>query len=344
MGKEDHRQEDTGRPKTRDLYQIPFRRIVMKDKGHLPLRSSVRAAGVDCYARTCFRIAKGTTWVIPSTQQEKTRKHSGEGVLIADAISHLRKRRAPEAAWYQSKMSPTWRLSKWPVSLFSWIMLLLIIIFPTTTTGMNHSNPQESWTFQGQDCTQPKQLQSFRMDQDSCMGLAKDPGIEDTYSVLQEQDSHDAKGYRCSRIVIRFTYVCSNSLVASHQRLATIPQIEVAEKLTMEECQRMTIVGIYRGPDHQDHPFIVDQTTIMNFHETGRHEVSGATIICEGEQVKLGDRIIDGVVILNQVRISVSRIHLCFRTVRGAVVKEDHLSLPCPGYDRSCTISSATYI
>ena len=39
VGKEDHRQEDTGRPKTRDLYQIPFRRIVMKDKGHLPLRS-----------------------------------------------------------------------------------------------------------------------------------------------------------------------------------------------------------------------------------------------------------------------------------------------------------------
>ena len=26
------------------------------------------------------------------------------------------------------------------------------------------------------------------------------------------------------------------------------------------------------------------------------------------------------------------------------MVKEDHLSLPCPGYDHSCTISSATYI
>ena len=241
-------------------------------------------------------------------------------------------------------MRPTWRLSKWPVILFSWIMLLLNIIFPTTTTAVNHTNPQESWTFQGQDCTQPKQLQSFRMDQDSCTGLAKDPGIEDTNSVLQEQDSHDAKGYRCSRIVSQFTYVCSNSLVASHQRLATIPQIEVTEELTTEECQRMTIEGIYRGPDHQDHPVIVDQTTIMNFHEAGRQEVSGATIICEGEQVNLGDRIIDGVVIFDQVRISVSRIHLCFSTVRRTVVKEDHLSVPCPGYDRSCTIRSATYI
>ena len=65
VGKEDHRQEDTGRPKTRDLYQIPFHRIVMKDKGHLPLRSSVRAAGVDCYARTCVRITKGTTGEVP---------------------------------------------------------------------------------------------------------------------------------------------------------------------------------------------------------------------------------------------------------------------------------------
>ena len=65
VGKEDHRQEDTGRPKTRDLYQIPFHCIVMKDKGHLPLRSSVRAAGVDCYARTCVRITKGTTGEVP---------------------------------------------------------------------------------------------------------------------------------------------------------------------------------------------------------------------------------------------------------------------------------------
>ena len=65
VGKEDHRHEDTGCPNTRDLYQIPFHRIVMKDKGHLPLRSSFRAAGVDCYARTCVRIAKGTTGEVP---------------------------------------------------------------------------------------------------------------------------------------------------------------------------------------------------------------------------------------------------------------------------------------
>ena len=38
----------------------------------------------------------------------------------------------------------------------------------------------------------------------------------------------------------QFTYVCSNSLVASHQRLATIPQIEVTEELTTEECQTKT--------------------------------------------------------------------------------------------------------
>ena len=182
------------------------------------------------------------------------------------------------------------------------------------------------------------------MDRDSCKRDLLEPGIEQTYSILQEQDSHDATGYRCSKIVSRFTYVCHNNLVASHQRLAAIPQIEVTEELTTEECQRMAVNGIYRGPDHQDHPVQLDHTTIFNFHEAGRQEVSGATIICEGEQVKLGDRIINGVVILDQVRISVRRIHLRFSTIRGTVVKEDHLSLPCPGYDHSCTISSATYL
>jgi len=223
-------------------------------------------------------------------------------------------------------------------------MLMLLISYPTTTTAMNQTKTEESWTFQGQDCTKPRQLKSFRMDKESCMALPPDPGIESTYSILQEQDSHDATGYRCSKIVSRFTYVCHNNLVASQQRLASIPQIEITEELTTEECQRMAIGGIYRGPDHQDRVVKLDHTTIFNFHETGRQEVSGSTIICEGEQVKLGDRIIDGVVILDQVRISVRRIHLRFSTVRGTVVKEDHLSLPCPGYDHSCTISSATYI
>ena len=182
------------------------------------------------------------------------------------------------------------------------------------------------------------------MDQESCEEKLTKPEMEQTYSILQEQESHDAKGHRCSKIVSRFTYVCHNNLVASHQRLATIPQIEVNEELTSEECQRMAIGGVYRGPDHHDHPVTMDHTTILNFHEAGRQEISGATIICEGEQVKLGDRIIDGVVILDQVRISIRRVHLRFSTIRGTVVREDHMSLPCPGYDHSCTISSATYI
>ena len=158
----------------------------------------------------------------------------------------------------------------------------------------------------------------------------------------------DAKGYRYSKIVSRFTYICHNNLVASQQWLASIRQIEITEELTTEECQRMAIGGIYRGPDHQDHLVKLDHTTInygiMNFHEADTQEVSGATIICEGEQVKLEDRIIDGVVILDQVKISVRRINLCFSTVRGTVVREDHLSLPCPGYDHSCAIISSTYI
>ena len=219
--------------------------------------------------------------------------------------------------------------------LFSLIMLMLLISYPTTTTAMNKTKPGESWTFQGQDCTEPRQLQIFIMVKDSCMGLPPDPVIESTYFILQEQDSHDAKGYRCSKIVSCFTYVCHNNLVASQQRLASIPQIEITKELTTKECQRRAIGGIYRGSDHQDHVMKLDHTTVFNFHEAGRQEVSGATIICEGEQVKLGDPIIDGVVILDQVRISVIRIHLCFSTVRGTVVKEDHLSLPCPGYYHS---------
>ena len=64
----DHRQDDMGHRRqdnrgrgyrARDEYMLPFHRIVMCDNRCLPLRSSVRAAAVDCYARTAVRIASG---------------------------------------------------------------------------------------------------------------------------------------------------------------------------------------------------------------------------------------------------------------------------------------------
>ena len=54
------------------------------------------------------------------------------------------------------------------------------------------------------------------------------------------------------------------------------------------------------------------RTSILTFFATGRQEVSGSTIVCQGEQVKLGDRIVDGVAILEQMRIEVKPIHYCF--------------------------------
>ena len=60
------RQDDRGRGyRARDDYVLPFHRIVMCDNGRLPLRSSVRAAAVDCFARTAVRIASGTTGAVP---------------------------------------------------------------------------------------------------------------------------------------------------------------------------------------------------------------------------------------------------------------------------------------
>ena len=72
--RDDRRQDDLGSRRqdnrargyrARDDYMLPFHRIVMCDNGRLPLRSSVRAAAVDCYARTSVRIATGTTGAVP---------------------------------------------------------------------------------------------------------------------------------------------------------------------------------------------------------------------------------------------------------------------------------------
>ena len=67
----------------------------------------------------------------------------------------------------------------------------------------------------------------------------EEEGSLQTYSLLQKVNTQFATGHKCSQVLSKFTYVCANSLVASHQRLATIPEIEVPTTFTPDQCREM---------------------------------------------------------------------------------------------------------
>ena len=147
--------------------------------------------------------------------------------------------------------------------------------------------------------------------------------------------------------VSKFTYICTSTLVAAHQRLASIPEIEVPTTVTREECHQMITERKWKGPDGVNHPIAMGKKTIFTFFAAGRQEISGSTIQCVGEQVKLGDRLVDGVAILEQIRMELKPVTIRFDSLsRGAEVKEEHSMLPrsCDIFDHYCQLDEATFL
>ena len=220
-----------------------------------------------------------------------------------------------------------------------------------TMAIMNMSMTNGDMTLTGYLCDHPTRVQDYRVlpfNQSACWS-PKAPAIkEDTFSIVQKQTYAMASGTKCSKKISRFTFVCTHNMVASHQRLASVPEIEINVKVKQEECHTWVNTGKYRGPDGKQHQVDMGRTNLLNFYEAGRQEVSGSTIVCEGEQVKLGDRLIDGVAILEQVKVTLEERKFRFtpRSTTSATVQvqEDHVELPCIGLLHYCETSEATYI
>ena len=203
-------------------------------------------------------------------------------------------------------------------------------------------------TLKGYLCDHPSQIQDYRIlpfNQSACWSPKPEPREEKSYSVVQKQVFAKANWAKCSKTVSSFTFVCTHNMIAAHQRLAEVPQIEIPVKVGQEECHTWITTGRYKGPNGRAYSVEMGRTTVLNFYQHGHAEISGESIICEGERLKLGDRIIEGVAVLQQVKVTLEPRKYRFAAASGKVqVQKDHVELPCVGILHYCETSEATFI
>ena len=213
------------------------------------------------------------------------------------------------------------------------------------TTMANGTETDTNLT--GFHCESPVNLHDYRIlprDVDCTVHEAEDT-MEKPYSIVQKQDFSHADGFKCTKRVSRFTFICTSTLVAAHQRLAKIPEIELPQEVSRDDCHSLVTTEEYEGPDGQRHRVPLGKTTVLTFYEKGRQEVSGDSVVCQGEQVKLGNRVLDGVAILEQVKITTGTRKFRFEAATlGIQVKEEHRVLPCTAFYHYCVTSEGTYL
>ena len=219
-------------------------------------------------------------------------------------------------------------------------MMLLMMI--TRTNGM-----ETNMNLTGFHCDSPINLRDYRiLPRDVvCTDQPVEKPVNRVYSIVQKQAFSHADGFKCTRRVSRFTFICTNTLVAAHQRLASIPEIELPQEVSRDDCHSLVTTEEYEGPDGQRHRVPLGKTTVLNFYEKGRQYSEGDTLVCEGEKVKLGDRVIDGVAILEQIKITTGTRKFRFEAATlGIQVKEEHRVLPCTAFYHYCVTSEGTYL
>ena len=99
-------------------------------------------------------------------------------------------------------------------------MILIMQLIGTDTT--------KDLDLRAYDYSQPEELTNYALKENTCQQIPlpqQEP--EAIFSLVQRQSQHTARGHACSLIVSNFTYVCTNSVLAAHQRLAGIPEIEI---------------------------------------------------------------------------------------------------------------------
>ena len=154
----------------------------------------------------------------------------------------------------------------------AWMLDLLMILM--MTTKINGLEP----TLGAFNCNSPLKLQDYQVvaRNDSCGQLPSQ--FEQTlqpYAIVQKRSYNKATGFKCTKKISRFTFICTANALAAHQRLAAIPQVEVPQDLSREECQELIRTEEFEGPDGVKHRVPLGKTTVLRFHEAGREEISG---------------------------------------------------------------------
>ena len=117
----------------------------------------------------------------------------------------------------------------------AWNIIRMNLILQLIRKGMTKDLDLRAY-----DCSQPEELTKYALKENTCYQIPlpqQEP--EATFSLVQKQSQHTARGNVCSLIVDKFTYVCTNSILAAHQRLAGVPEIEIPYKIDRDDCHTM---------------------------------------------------------------------------------------------------------
>ena len=149
------------------------------------------------------------------------------------------------------------------------------------------------------DCQRPKKIIKYDLFS-MCENEQKLEQKLEEYMIVQKKQHDTLTGHSCSITKSNFVLFCG---AFSHTKLAQPPDIEISQCITVRECASIINTGKYKTIEGSVHYAKLGAETIFHVTERGVIHTEKNKISCEGQQMKIGNTIIDSMMVIYQYRV-----------------------------------------
>ena len=214
-----------------------------------------------------------------------------------------------------------------------WYVILILALF-------NLIHQATSYNVRYQDCSNPETISEVNLHQACAKPEGQSPEKK-KYTIIQRRTHEKAKGYSCRVTRSSLVMYCG---AYSHQKFAEPPKIEIPVDVSSHECLSMVENKRYISHYGTTHTVEIGET-IFTVSEKGVIKAENGNVYCEGEQMRIGEEVVDGVLVLSQYRVTVIKEDYIIDNNIVEVVG-DHISLPeiCKPEKGQCELPGRVYI
>ena len=174
------------------------------------------------------------------------------------------------------------------------------------------------------DCSRPEKVIPYSLEH-TCAHEQAPTSTPVRMTLLQKRRLVRNKGYSCSVTKSTFTLYCG---AFSHTKIATPPKIEVSTNIPARECETLINTEKYKTLEGGTHYVPLGQETLFWITEHGLIHTGANSITCEGQQMRIGDNIVENLLEIAQYRV-ILQTEEYLMDGNNVEVLADHVKLPC---------------
>ena len=157
------------------------------------------------------------------------------------------------------------------------------------------------------------------------------------------------RGHKCKVLRSQWILMCG---AFSHERMIEVPEIEIVQATSANQCENMVNTNTFTSKYGTTHGIAMNTETVFSVNELGMtHTESSGKIWCQGQQLKIGDTVVNDVLVMSQYRITLEKEEYLSSSPQAQTLHQveatfDHVKLPksCTASAGGCVTRDWTYI